>query len=64
MHVQLARDAGVVLTSAGATWPHGIDPRDNNIRIAPTMPSLDELSEALDVFVCCAKIAALEALSA
>ncbi len=62
--VQLARDAGVVLTSAGATWPHGIDPRDNNIRIAPTMPSLDELSEALDVFVCCAKIAALEALSA
>lgn len=61
--VQLAKEAGVVLTSAGATWPYGNDPTDSNIRIAPTMPTLDELSEALDVFVCCAKIAALEVLS-
>lgn len=61
--VQLAKEAGVVLTSAGATWPYGNDPADSNIRIAPTMPTLDELSEALDVFVCCAKIAALEVLS-
>ena len=61
--VQLAKEAGVVLTSAGATWPIGIDPRDSNIRIAPTMPTLEELAEALDVFVCCAKIAALEVLS-
>lgn len=61
--VQLAKEAGVVLTSAGATWPYGNDPTDNNIRIAPTMPTLDELSAALDVFVCCAKIAALEILS-
>ncbi|WP_165253525.1 aminotransferase class I/II-fold pyridoxal phosphate-dependent enzyme [Adlercreutzia sp. ZJ304] len=60
--VELAREAGVVLTGAGATWPHGSDPQDKNIRIAPTMPSLDDLSQALDIFVCCAKIAALETL--
>ena len=62
--VQLAKEAGVVLTDAGATWPSGQDPEDANIRIAPTMPELPELAEALDVFVCCAKIAALEALAA
>lgn len=61
--VQLAKEAGVVLTSAGATWPRGDDPHDANIRIAPTMPTLDELAQALNVFCCCAKIAALEALS-
>ena len=60
--VQLAKEAGVVLTGAGATWPYGNDPLDSNIRIAPTMPTLDELSTALDVFVCCVKIAALEKL--
>lgn len=60
--VQLAKDAGVVLTGAGATWPYGNDPHDSNIRIAPTMPTIEELSEALDVFVCCVKIAALETL--
>lgn len=60
--VQLAKDAGVILTGAGATWPYGKDPADANIRIAPTMPPLEELSQALDVFVCCVKIAALEAL--
>lgn len=62
--VQLAKEAGVVLTTAGATWPYGNDPTDSNIRIAPTMPTLVELSAALDAFVCCAKIAALEVLGA
>ncbi len=60
--VQLAREAGVTLTGAGATWPYGIDPHDSNIRIAPTMPTLENLDQALDVFVCCVKFAALEKL--
>lgn len=60
--VALAHDAGVTLTSAGATWPYRLDPRDSDIRIAPTMPTIEELGKALDVFICCAKIAALEVL--
>lgn len=60
--VALAKEAGVTMTGAGATWPYGRDPHDSNIRIAPTLPPLDELDEAMDVFVCCVKIAALEKL--
>ncbi len=58
--VELAREAGVVLTQAGATWPYGHDPRDADIRIAPTLPPLSDLETAMDVFVCCARIAVLE----
>jgi DNA-binding transcriptional MocR family regulator len=54
--VSMMRDLGVVLTGAGATWPYGKDPRDTNIRIAPTFPSLEELDAALDVFVVVAKL--------
>lgn len=54
--VEMAAELGVKLTSAGATWPGGNDPYDTNIRIAPTYPSLEELSRALDVFVVCARI--------
>ena len=60
--VQLAREAGVVMTGAGATWPGGRDPQDSNIRIAPTLPPLEELDAALDVFVLCVKLAYLEKL--
>ncbi len=49
--VSLMRELGVTLTGAGATWPYGRDPRDTNIRIAPTFPSLSDLGSALDVFV-------------
>lgn len=60
--VELAREAGVTMTGAGATWPHGIDPNDANIRIAPSLPPLSELEEALAVFTCCVKLAAVEKL--
>lgn len=56
----LAKDAGVTLTKAGSAYPYGKDPKDTNIRIAPSFPSLDELSQALEVFVTCVKIATAE----
>lgn len=54
--VELCAQCGVTLTAAGATWPHGEDPRDANIRIAPSFPSLEELDAALEVFVACVKL--------
>lgn len=54
--VMLAKELGVTLTGAGATWPYGADPRDSDIRIAPTSPSLAALDQALDVFVCAVKL--------
>ena len=53
---------GVVMTGAGATYPYGNDPRDSNIRIAPTFPSNDELMAAMEVLVCCTKLAATKKL--
>ena len=60
--VQLALQNGVVLTEAGATWPGGNDPYDSDIRIAPSLPPLEELDAALDVFIACVKIAYAELL--
>ena len=54
--VELAKELGVTLTPAGAPWPYGRDPEDTNIRIAPTYPSLEELGQALDVFVVAVKL--------
>ena len=62
--VALAKGAGVTMTGAGATWPYKEDPGDSNIRIAPTLPPLEELEQAMEVFVCCVKLAAVESLLA
>ena len=56
----LAKEAGVVMTSAGATYPLGLDAIDSNIRIAPSYPPLAELEQAMEVFCTCLKLAALE----
>lgn len=58
----LCAQAGVTMTDAGATFPYGIDPQDSNIRIAPSLPPVEELREAMDVFCVCLKLAALEKL--
>ena len=58
--VSLCSDAGVKLTDAGATFPYGIDPDDRNIRIAPTYPSVDDLSLAVEILCVCIKIACYE----
>ena len=57
--VKLAAEAGVKLTPAGATFPYGKDPQDQNIRIAPSVPSLDELDKAMQIFVICVKLASV-----
>ncbi|MBB1089450.1 aminotransferase class I/II-fold pyridoxal phosphate-dependent enzyme [Lysobacter sp. SG-8] len=59
--VALAAAAGVKLTPAGATFPHGHDPLDRNIRIAPSVPTLPELEVAMQVFVTCVKLASVRA---
>jgi len=60
--VSLARDAGVALTAAGSTYPYGKDPQNQNLRIAPTYPSLEELTLASELFCICVRLAALEKL--
>ena len=58
----LAKDAGIAVTQAGASFPYGKDPDDTNIRIAPSFPTLSDLSDAIDGLATCALLAATEKL--
>lgn len=58
--VALAKDAGLALTAAGSTWPHGADPHDSNLRLAPTFPSLAEVTAASEGIALCILLAAVE----
>ena len=56
----LCKEAGVVMTGAGATFPYGRDPQDSNIRIAPSLPPVEELEQAMEIFCTSLRLAALE----
>ena len=60
--VELAKEAGVILTPAGAPFPYHMDPNDSVIRFAPSLPPIEELEQAADIFTVCARIAYLEKL--
>lgn len=60
--VAMVAEAGVLMTPAGATFPYGKDPRDRNIRIAPSLPSVDELKNAIEIFCVCIQIASINKL--
>ena len=59
----LCKEAGVVMTGAGATFPYGTDPMDSNIRIAPSLPPVEELAAAMEIFCTSLRLAALEAMA-
>ena len=58
--LELCKRCGVFMTEAGATYPYGVDPHDSMIRIAPSLPPIEDLEKAMNVFCCCLRIAALE----
>ncbi len=60
--VRLAKEAGLTLTNAGASYPYGNDPHDSNIRLAPSYPDCEELKSAMELFCICAKLAAVNKL--
>ena len=60
--VEKCKKAGVTLTSAGATYPYKKDPRDCNIRIAPSYPTTDDLTQAAELFVLCVKLVSIDKL--
>lgn len=59
---ELCREAGVTLTTVGATYPYGIDPHDSNIRIAPSFPPVAELDVAAELLCICVRLACVEKL--
>jgi DNA-binding transcriptional MocR family regulator len=59
---QLCKDAGLTLTGAGASFPYGLDPKDEHLRIAPTYPKLAELEKASMLLTICVRLATVEKL--
>ncbi len=62
--VEKCKEAGVVLTNAGATFPYGNDPKDTNIRIAPSFPTPQEMAQATELFTLCVKLVSIDTLLA
>ena len=60
--VSRCKKAGLIMTKAGATFPYGKDPRDSNIRIAPSYPPLDDLRLAMELFALCVKLTSVDKL--
>lgn len=60
--VAKCKEAGMTLTGAGATYPYGKDPKDSNIRIAPSFPTPEEMAQATELFVLCVKLVSVEKL--
>lgn len=60
--VAMCKDAGLIMTGAGATFPYGKDPKDSNIRIAPSFPTVEEMAQAAELFTLCVKLASVEKL--
>ena len=58
--VAKCKEAGLTLTGAGATFPYGLDPKDSNIRIAPSFPTPEEMAQAAEIFVLCVKLVSLD----
>ena len=58
----LLKNANVVMTKAGATYPYGVDPKDSNLRIAPTLPTVEELAAAMKMLCLCVRLAAVDQL--
>ena len=61
---QLCKDAGLTMTGAGATFPYGKDPQDSNMRVAPSLPPIDQLEQAMEIYCTSLKLAALRKLLA
>ena len=57
---ETVKEAGLTLTKAGATFPYGKDPRDSNMRIAPSLPPIGQLEQAMEIYCVCLRLAAIE----
>ena len=60
--VAKSKEAGLIMTGAGATFPYGKDPKDSNIRIAPSYPTVEELKVATKIFVLSVKLVSIDKL--